>query len=277
MSKINITTDSGALAVKTPYSQDFVYELKRYIPAGERRWDGPTKRWMVAFHHGKTVQDICQRVYGETPALPNLANAGPITKQTILDCRYIGITKNRGDGDRSAFGWSNGGWSVVFPEDVLRAWFDAPATPNEQLTLYSVLGCKRGATLDEIKVSWRRMAFQWHPDRCKEPDAQDQFIAIQHAYEVLINPDKRERYDAGLALEESLHNPSRETGHYLAAGQDGYRAPLRCGLIMVQGTESMGLLTVSKIFAWQDITDQYGRVLVVSWPRGADHFQEVWA
>jgi hypothetical protein len=198
----------------------------------------------------------------------------PTKKQQILDCRYIGMTKDRGNDERSAFGWSNGGWNVVFPETVLRAWFDAPAQPNEQPSLYSVLGVKRGATEDEIKSGYRRMAMQWHPDKCKEPNAQDQFITIQHAYDVLRDPIKHEKYDAGLALEASLRGNTKVDVSRFA---DGYRAPLRCGLIMCEGLESMGLFTVSKIYAWQDITDQFGRVLVVSWPRGADHFSEVWA
>jgi len=46
---------------------------------------------------------------------------------------------------------------------------------------------------------------------------------------------------------------------------------------MCEGIEQMGLFNVSKIFAWQDITDTHGRVLVVSWKAGEDHFSEVWA
>jgi len=57
----------------------------------------------------------------------------------------------------------------------------------------------------------------------------------------------------------------------------GYRTPLRCGLIMCEGVESMGLFTVSKIFAWEDVRDKFGRVLVVSWKQGDDKFSEVWA
>jgi len=34
---------------------------------------------------------------------------------------------------------------------------------------------------------------------------------------------------------------------------------------------------VSKIFAWEDVRDSNGRVLVVSWPKGADKFEEVWS
>ena len=50
------------------------------------------------------------------------------------------------------------------------------------------------------------MVMQWHPDRCREPNAQDQFMAIQHAWDILKDDAQRERYNAGLALEMSLKN-----------------------------------------------------------------------
>lgn len=271
MTKCKLTSDSGAIAVTCPYDPAFVYELKRYIPATDRRFRPSDKAWLVTPKYGKELQDICLRVFNEIPQLP-LLSTKPTIAQKILDCRYIGQTKDRNSDERSAFGWVDGGWNVIFPEIVLRAWFDAPQYPDEQPTLYSVLGVQRSASDDEIKSGYRRMARQWHPDVCKEPNAQDQFLAIQHAYEILTR--NRERYDAGLALEASLRNAPKSTKRYSV---EGYRSPLRCGLIMVEGVESMGLFTVQKIFAWEDIKDSFGRVLVVSWKRGEDHFEEVWA
>lgn len=97
--------------------------------------------------------------------------------------------------------------------------------------------------------------------------------SISMPYEVLTK--NRERYDAGLALEASLKNTPKQSDWRAAI--NGYRSPLRCGLIMCEGIESMGLFNVSKIFHWADITDAHGRVLVVSWKAGDDHFSEVWA
>lgn len=275
MTKCTLTLDSGAIAVRTPYDPSFVYELKRYIPAGERKWDGTKKLWMIAPQHGQTIQNICMSVFNELPLLPNMTNIKPTVTQRIIDVRYIGITKDRGADERSAYGYYRDGWNVIFPESVLRGWFDAPAQPDEQPTLYSVLNVKRNATTDEIKSGYRRMVFQWHPDRCREPNAQDQFIAIQHAYDVLKDEVKRERYNAGLMFEDSLRNTPKSGNRF--AVDTGYRSPLRCGLIMCEGIESMGLFSVSKIFAWADITDNQGRTLVVSWQKGDDHFTEVWA
>jgi hypothetical protein len=272
MSKCKLTPDAGAIAITCPYDAAFITELKSAIPYTDRRWKPESKAWVVAPSHGATLQNLCNKYFNEMPLLPAFSNAKPTIVQKILDVRYIGATKDRGADERSAYGWYKDGWNVIFPESVLCAWFNAPSYPDEKPNLYSVLLVKRGATDEEIKAGFRRMAFQWHPDRCKEPNAHEQFIAIQHAYDILSK--NRERYDAGLAFEMSLRNAPKKTDYSVF---NGYRAPLRCGFIMCEGTESMGLFQVSKIYAWEDVRDGQGRVLVVSWPKGADHFQEVWA
>ena len=273
MTKCSLTPDSGGIAIKCPYNPGFVADLKSTIPHTDRRWKGESKVWIVTPSHGATLQNLCMKYFNELPLLPDIANVKPTIKQKILDVRYIGATKDRGGDERSAYGWYADGWNVIFPESVLQKWFDAPAYPDEQPNLYSVLACSRSATSDEIKTAYRRMALQWHPDVCRETNAQEQFIAIGHAYDILSK--NRERYDAGLALEASLRNTPKSTNRYSVS--NGYRSPLRCGLIMCEGIEAMGLFNVSKIFAWEDIHDANGRVLVVSWKAGADTFEEVWA
>jgi len=60
---------------------------------------------------------------------------------------------------------------------------------------YSILGVSRGAGKDEIKKSYRKLALQYHPDRNKDPGAEDKFKQISEAYAVLSDDDKRARYD----------------------------------------------------------------------------------
>lgn len=192
---------------------------------------------------------------------------------------YLGRVKDRGS-EQSAYGWVDGGWRLVFPEQVLRDWFGAEKRPGENLTLYGILGLKTDAPGAEVKTSWRRLIRQWHPDRNSEPDAAQQFMAIQAAYEVLSDPARRARYDAGLALERSLQ-ASGAAAVFKSATADvmvahEYSPPLRCGYVMAEGQDRLGRFIVSRILEWQDITNDQGAILVTSWPEGADHFQERW-
>jgi molecular chaperone DnaJ len=66
---------------------------------------------------------------------------------------------------------------------------------TQQRDFYDVLGIERSASPEEIKKAFRRLAMQYHPDRNKEPGAEDRFKEINQAYEVLSDPEKRAAYD----------------------------------------------------------------------------------
>ena len=60
---------------------------------------------------------------------------------------------------------------------------------------YEILGVERGATDADIKKAYRKLAQQWHPDVNQEPQAHDRFKQINEAYQVLSDPERRQRYD----------------------------------------------------------------------------------
>jgi len=60
---------------------------------------------------------------------------------------------------------------------------------------YAILGVDRGASADDIKKAYRKLARKYHPDVSKEPDAEEKFKEMAEAYETLKDPEKRAAYD----------------------------------------------------------------------------------
>lgn len=60
---------------------------------------------------------------------------------------------------------------------------------------YQVMGLARGATADEVRKAYRRLARKYHPDVNKDAGAEAKFKELGEAYEVLKDPEKRAAYD----------------------------------------------------------------------------------
>ena len=62
---------------------------------------------------------------------------------------------------------------------------------------YETLGVSREASAEEIKKAYRKLARQLHPDVNPSEDAAERFKDVTHAYDVLSDPEQRQRYDMG--------------------------------------------------------------------------------
>ena len=269
-----LTIEQNMLLVSTPYDQGLVASIKS-LPHSERKYDAGRKIWLVDPKHAPTVAQWIEGYLGDKVSIPPMPSVGITHVKQYLRVRYIGACKARSDGTSSAFGLLGDDWKIIFPEQTLRDFFDGSrATPGERESFFSLLGISRSATPDEVSNGFRRMAKQWHPDVYHEENAAEIFMKIKTAYDILSDSNKRARYEAGLALEamtvkEPLPRSINET-------QYGYRCPLRSGKILIEGVNKLSMIEVSKIFSWDDIVDNQGRVLITSWPKGAKEPVEEW-
>jgi curved DNA-binding protein len=90
---------------------------------------------------------------------------------------------------------------------------------------YEALGVSRDASAEEIRRAYRRLARQYHPDVNKEPGAEDRFKDISAAYDVLRDPEKRERYDRLGANWRGAEDPGGfDQSYRTEGGFDSFRA-----------------------------------------------------
>jgi curved DNA-binding protein len=93
---------------------------------------------------------------------------------------------------------------------------------------YEVLGVGKGASADEIKKAYRKLARQFHPDRNPgDKQSETKFKEVQEAYDVLSDTDKRSKYDrfghAGADGGFGQGGPRSQTFHWGGGGPGGFQ------------------------------------------------------
>lgn len=131
----------------------------------------------------------------------------------LLGLRIIPPTRRSGapPSPRSATSLRSPGISAAYTAAAERQPPAAALSPASQpsfASLYDVLGLPSGATGQQIKAAYRRLALECHPDVLAtdlKGTSSDEFIRIHAAYSTLSDPDKRADYDRKLLLLLSRH------------------------------------------------------------------------
>ena len=80
---------------------------------------------------------------------------------------------------------------------------------NQVENLYNILEIKKDATQNEIRIAYKKLALQWHPDKNEDKIfAENKFKKICEAYFVLSNPEQRRQYD--ISISPPLPYPPRQ-------------------------------------------------------------------
>ncbi|XP_043712311.1 chaperone protein dnaJ 11, chloroplastic-like [Telopea speciosissima] len=92
-------------------------------------------------------------------------------------------------------------------------------------SLYEVLGIPQGATCQEIKAAYRRLARVCHPDAVatdQKDTSANEFIKIHSAYSTLADPQKRADYDRDLFSRQRLYRSPSSASAYAASSMSGF-------------------------------------------------------
>ncbi|XP_045101597.1 putative uncharacterized protein DDB_G0277255 isoform X2 [Portunus trituberculatus] len=85
---------------------------------------------------------------------------------------------------------------------------------------YSILGVTQDCTDEDIKKYYKRQAFLVHPDKNKQPGAEEAFKILAHAFEIIGEPERRREYDVRLAEEVQLEGAWGELASLLTRLQE---------------------------------------------------------
>ncbi|CAJ1055508.1 dnaJ homolog subfamily C member 16-like isoform X1 [Xyrichtys novacula] len=96
---------------------------------------------------------------------------------------------------------------------VLSVLLTGASQAGPEMDPYTILGVTRTASQAEIKKVYKRLAKEWHPDKNKNPGAEDMFIKISKSYEILSNEEKRANYDRYGQTDDTQPYGSSRYGH----------------------------------------------------------------
>ena len=73
------------------------------------------------------------------------------------------------------------------------------------MNYYEILGIQENSKYEEIRKAYHKMALKYHPDKCSDENAEEKFRQVVEAYEVLVDPVKRRRYDLSRKLDDNYN------------------------------------------------------------------------
>lgn len=299
----------GGYRFSSAYDSGLLKQIKEDIPEWARKWDTETRAWLIEAAYGQRAKEMSFIHFNLDIDLPDPLPLAPAIVR-MYRVEYISLAKDRGWNEDLANGATERmTWPLILPRSVLERWFGgieveekanekpAPTISFKLQNHFQRLNIPLDADSATVSKAFKRLARQWHPDVCKEKGAREMFELVNESYRMLQDDPKaptqtpprpadwrRRKYAASVRAQATQAASQQAHEAYAQAitraetdTPYGYRSPLRCGWLLVEGTERVKGLWVDKIMAWEDIpSDDGSKVMTTSWPEGADGYEIRW-